>query len=164
MKLLIIGHGRHGKDTVAEMLQEQIGLTFRSSSEAAAEIAVFPTLGPRYGYKTVKECFDDRANHRQEWKDLITAYNTPDKARLCREILETSDCYVGMRCPLELAAVRPMFGAVIWVEASARRPSDPTMLIPFDPNSMLYIDNNFSLGTLHRQVKRLGQYFQEFRP
>jgi hypothetical protein len=30
-KLLVIGHGRHGKDTVCEMLRDHYGYTFESS-------------------------------------------------------------------------------------------------------------------------------------
>lgn len=147
MRILILGHGRHGKDTVAEMLNNRAGLTFQSSSWAAAEKAVFPVLGPMYGYQSVLECFEDRANRRAEWKQLITEYNTPDKGRLCREILATSDCYVGMRCPLELAAVRHLFGLILWVDASKRLPPDPSMGIERDDN-MLVIDNNGDLQDL----------------
>ena len=155
MKIIILGHGRHGKDTVAEMIREHYGLTFISSSWGAAEKAVFPTLGPMYGYSTVQECFDDRANHRMEWMNLITEYNTPDKGRLCREILEKSDCYVGMRCPEEFAAVRSLFGLAIWVDAGRRLPPDPTMKIEPDDN-MLFIDNNLGFLDLADQVRRLA--------
>lgn len=158
MKFLILGHGRHGKDTLAEMLRDMCGLTFQSSSWAAAEIAVFPVLAPRYGYKTVQECFDDRANHREEWRQCITDYNAPDKGRLCREILETSDCYVGMRCPLEFAAVRHLFDAVIWVDALDRHPPDPSMSIPPD-SDMLLVDNNGSIDELRGQARLIAKNF-----
>jgi hypothetical protein len=38
MKLLIIGNARHGKDTLAELLNEYYGLKFMSSSQASADI------------------------------------------------------------------------------------------------------------------------------
>ncbi len=159
MKWIILGHGRHGKDTVAELLQEFIGLTFRSSSRAAAEIAVFPWLSQVYGYDTVDECYNDRHNHREEWMHLITEYNTPDKAKLCREILETSDCYVGMRCPLEYAAVRDMFDVRIWVDASQRMPADPTMRIERD-SGMIVVDNNGTPQQLRDRVATLAWMVQ----
>jgi hypothetical protein len=155
MKVMILGHGRHGKDTVAEMLRDLIGLTFISSSWAAAEKAVFPWLSQLYGYTTVQECFDDRANHREEWRQLITDYNTPDKGKLCREILEVSDCYVGMRCRDEFAAVRHLFDVVIWVEADQRRPIDPTMSIERE-SGMYLIDNNCRKSCLKPQVALLA--------
>jgi hypothetical protein len=32
VRLMLLGHGRHGKDTVAEILNRKYGLTFQSSS------------------------------------------------------------------------------------------------------------------------------------
>ena len=154
MKILILGHGRHGKDTVAEILRDGAGISFCSSSEAACEIAVFPYLAEIYGYETPAECFADRVNHREEWRYLITEYNTPDKSKLCREILETSDCYVGMRCPVEFALTRHLFGLVIWVDASKRVGPDPSMGIERDSN-MLVVGNNNSRETLQFRLDSL---------
>lgn len=155
MKLLVIGHARHGKDTVAELLKETYGLTYQSSSWAALEIFLFDQLQARgYGYKSRKECFEDRVNHRQLWKDLITRYNTPDKARLCRDILfrNGNNMYVGMRCPEEYAASKHLFDHILWVDALKRLPKDPTMQIPRDPD-MIVIDNNGDLDHLRHQIR-----------
>ena len=97
MKLLIIGHARHGKDTVAEFINSNFGLTFKSSSQAAADIFIYDTLKDKYNYDSPEQCFEDRVNHRKEWHDLICDYNVSDKARLAKDILEKSDIYVGMR-------------------------------------------------------------------
>ena len=97
MKILILGHARHGKDTVAEMINEDFGLDFKSSSMACAEIFIYDALKDKYGYKTFEECYEDRMNHRAEWHDMICEYNKDDKARLAKKILEDNDMYVGMR-------------------------------------------------------------------
>jgi hypothetical protein len=152
---LILGHGRHGKDTVAEMLRDHIGLTFRSSSEAACEIAVFPRLSQMYGYETPAECFADRANHRQEWRDLIIQHNTPDLGRLCKDILATHDCYVGMRNKDEYEATKHLFDVVIWVDAHRRCGADFSMDVPFD-KTMAYVDNNGDVASLGAQMKMLS--------
>jgi dephospho-CoA kinase len=102
MKILILGHARHGKDTVAEMIKEIYGLTFTSSSQAAAEIFLYPRLRHRYGYNNPQECYNDRVNRRKEWYDEICAYNKEDKARLAKAILERGDMYVGMRDNAEI--------------------------------------------------------------
>lgn len=101
-KLLVIGHMRHGKDTVAEMIEEFTGMSFKSSSEMAAEIFIYEELKDKYGYSSFMECFEDRMNHRAEWHDLIKNYNTPDKAKLAKEILKNNDMYVGMRSQVEI--------------------------------------------------------------
>lgn len=154
MKVLILGHGGHGKDTIAEFLNQAIGLTFKSSSETLNEKAVFPTLKERYGYKTLKECYEDRRNHREEWWRLISDYNTPDKGRLCKEILSEVDCYVGMRCHMEYEATRSLFDVVIWVDASERKDPEPSMSIKRE-SYMAYIDNNGSIANACRQVADL---------
>lgn len=102
MKLLILGHARHGKDTVAQMLNEEFGLTHLASSEASATIFIFDTLKEKYNYKTIEECFNDRVNHRDEWYSLICEYNNGDESRLAREIVERANIYVGMRSQSEL--------------------------------------------------------------
>jgi len=154
MKVLILGHGRHGKDTVAEILEHTHGLTFQSSSRAACEIFIYDVLRKRWpgAYQDIEDCYDDRHNHRELWKELITEYNPPhDKAKLCKAILAKNDCYVGMRCPLEYAASKDLFDVVIWVDALKRHPKDPTMLIERD-ESMIVIDNNSHLLNLKLNV------------
>lgn len=117
MKTLIIGHARHGKDTVAEIIREEHGLTFESSSQAAARIFLYDVLKEKYGYQSAEECFEDRVNHRAEWYDLICEYNREDKTRLAREILKTSDMYVGMRDreEIETCIDRKVFERIIAV-------------------------------------------------
>ena len=119
-KLLIIGNMRHGKDTLAELLNEEFGYTFESSSQSAANIFLYDELKDKYGYKTPEECFEDRVNHRQEWYEAICEYNKDDKARLAKGILERSDCYVGMRDrdEIEECLKQGIFDLVIWVDAS----------------------------------------------
>lgn len=102
MKILIIGHARHGKDTVAKMIFEQIGLNYASSSEVANEVFIYDALKEKYEYKNLNQCFEDRINHRAEWFDMITEYNREDGARLAKDILKEHDIYVGMRNNMEL--------------------------------------------------------------
>ena len=79
-KLLICGYGRHGKDTVAEIIQDELSLTFISSSMFAAEIAVMPYLASKgIHYDTVHDAYEDRHRYRAEWKQAISEHNTPDK-------------------------------------------------------------------------------------
>jgi len=153
MKLLILGHARHGKDSVAEILRDLHGISFISSSLAACALVVFPVVSERY--ETIEECFADRANHRAEWHQLICDYNYPNKSKLAKEILETNDCYVGMRCVEEYEASKHLFDFVLWVDASKRLPLEPisSMTIEKD-DGMIVIENNTSYRNLVRQVKR----------
>lgn len=153
-RLLILGHGRHGKDTVAEILRDEHGFSFISSSYYLAEKVVQPELDRRgITYPDLKACYDDRANHRELWRDIIAEFNREDGARLAKMILAECDCYVGMRTPREYHASRHLFDAVVWVDASKRVTTfDPTMQIVFDPATMHLIDNNEGLDDLYPQV------------
>lgn len=144
-KILVLGHARHGKDTIAEILAYALGLTYRSSSLAAAERAVYPVLSYRYGYQSLEECYEDRANHRSEWFELISAYNDPP-FRLAQEILQEADIYVGMRSKQELDACRLMnlFDFIVTVDASQRQPLEHPDSLDIDvfAEADFLIDNN----------------------
>ena len=116
-RLCIIGHGRHGKDALAEILNQEYGWTFCSSSMKAAEIFLFDKLKDKYGYKTFEECYEDRHNHRAEWHQHIIEYNKDDKVRLAKEIMKSSDIYVGMRDKDEIIECikQGVFDLVLWV-------------------------------------------------
>lgn len=127
MKLIICGLARHGKDTAAEYLRDKYGMTFQSSSRAALDIFLFDSLNMNRGWSNLKPypdkdaAFADRVNLREYWHESIKCYNTPDKARLAKEILSKNDIYVGMRCRDELAAIRnEMSVPVLWVDATER--------------------------------------------
>ena len=96
-KLLVVGHGRHGKDTVCEILKNRYGFSFESSSQFCSRLFIFDNLKRKYGYNTEQECYADRHNHRAEWYDAICAYNALDGARLGKEIFKEHDIYCGLR-------------------------------------------------------------------
>jgi len=159
-KLLIIGHGRHGKDTMAEILHDEFGYSFKSSSEQAAEIFIYDVLKDKYGYTSFIECYQDRVNHRAEWYELIKEYNKDDRAKLAKQILERADCYVGMREREEILECvhQNIFDLIVWVDASGRLPLE-------DPDSFnidisladIIINNNSSLDEFKSKVIRFGK-------
>jgi hypothetical protein len=163
-KILILGHGRHGKDTVAEILESTLGLTFTSSSYACLQV-IKPVLCAARDYEdfTDDEIYAARVNCRDLWKEAITLVNTPDKSYLAKLVLEQSDMYVGMRCNQEFLASKDLFDLVIWVEAFERIPeADPTLDIEFDDSFMIKVENNkglaelgFQLGVLANQLEAL---------
>lgn len=157
MNILVLGHSRHGKDTVAEILSHFTGLTFNSSSLVALN-AIYPVISEVRGIKDKIELFHDRHNCRKLWKECINLLNYTDKSSLTREILANSDIYVGMRSNDEFEASRHLFKHIVWVDARNRMmSSDPTMLIEYDPYSMHLIDNNRDLRALRNQVKKFAE-------
>lgn len=157
-KLLIVGYGRHGKDTVCELLKENWGFTFDSSSHFCARLFIFDMLKDKYGYKTFDECYEDRHNHRAEWFNLICDYNKDDPSRLGRAIFDEFDIYCGLRNKDEFVAMKNegIFDYAIWVDRSEHQPPESS-----DSNTItasmcdFIIDNNESLFELELNVDGL---------
>jgi dephospho-CoA kinase len=163
-KMLVLGNMRHGKDTLAEILQDEFGYTFQSSSQAAADIFLYNTLKDRYGYTTSEECFEDRVNHRAEWKQLICDYNKDDRAKLAKGILEYSDCYVGMRDREEINECmrQGLFDIIIWVDASERLPLEDPSSFDIDKTCAdIIIENNGTFEQFKEKVLRLGKFLKK---
>lgn len=159
-KLMIVGHGRHGKDTVSEILRDKFGYTFRSSSDYCAEHVIFPILGPLYGYKDFTECFNDRHNHRKEWYDLIHEYCKEDNARLGKEIFSKYGIYCGLRHKAEFHSMRNqmVFDFAIWVDRSDHLPEEAETSMSIKPwMTDFIIDNNSDLAQLETNVDHLMQ-------
>lgn len=156
-KILVLGQGRHGKDTVAEILRDRYKIDFMSSSQAAAEV-LKPVLDLVNGVKSEEEHFNDRHNYRELWMRLISLYNSADKTALARHIISKTDVYVGMRSHLEYSACisKGMFDIILYVDASKRvEYRDPTSEVVFDPLRMYLVDNNGSMEDLARTVDDL---------
>ena len=153
-KILIIGQGRHGKDTVAEILRDKYGVSFMSSSEACSEV-LKPVLDVVNGEKSAAEHFNERHSHRMLWMKLISLYNSADKAALAKYILSKTDVYVGMRSQLEYdECLRQKLFDVVWYVDASRRVDyvDPTSEIQFDPNVMRLVSNNEDMQALEDEV------------
>lgn len=161
LKLMILGHARHGKDTVAEILRDNLGLKFISSSFAAAEkvmVPYFRSIGIEYA--SLDDCYADRVNHRAEWHDQIKAYNTPDSAKLAREIYSVADIYVGIRSDVELAAIKKerMFDYSLWVDRSKHVEPESADSCSVASQMADYVINNN--GTLEQlKIRTLSLYW-----
>jgi dephospho-CoA kinase len=158
-KILILGHMRSGKDTMAEILNDKFGLSFRSSSEAACDKFIFDELKDANGYTSKEECFNDRFNHRDEWYDYICDYNKDDRARLAKEILNDVDCYVGMRDleEFEECINQQLFDKVIWVDASDRLPDETGSFNIPKKYADIIVDNNGTFDDFEQKVAELGE-------
>lgn len=160
-KLLIIGHGRHGKDTVCEILKEKYGFSFESSSQFCSKLFIYDQLKNQYNYSNEEECYNDRHNHRQEWYEAICAYNVPDAARLGREIFSAHDIYCGLRNKKEFHAMKNtgVFDYAIWVDRSDHLPPEPKTSMSLEQwMADFTIDNNVTLEELEFNTSSLLEY------
>tara|TARA_R110002167_G_scaffold188319_1_gene389864 strand:+ start:35240 stop:35869 length:630 start_codon:yes stop_codon:yes gene_type:complete len=158
VKLMVMGHARHGKDTVCEILRDRYGLKFRSSSEAACDLVIYPVLKLSHGYRTIEECFNDRHNHRELWHHLIWQHNRQDHANLARAIYAENDVYCGMRHIGELRATRAagLFHFAIWVNRDKHQPPEDASSCSVTPADADYqLDNNGTLEDLVASIDRM---------
>lgn len=162
-RILIIGHGRHGKDTAAELLQELAELNFISSSQFALERAVWPMWG-KERYSSLEECFEDRHNHRDVWKGLIKAYNTPNLNRIHEEMFADGyNMYVGMRDRNEFLAATEngVFDVVVWIDRSKHLPPEDESSMELNAEDAdIIVDNNQDVEHLRNGLKNLCQHME----
>jgi hypothetical protein len=152
-KLLVIGHGRHGKDTVCEILRDDYGYKFISSSHFVCNEVIWDDWGV-WNYTDKTLCYADRGNHRPLWADMISKYNTPDKSRTATEMLAAGyGIYCGMRMRDELEASRHLFNKVVWVDRSMFQAPEPSSSMELTADDATHIlDNNGTLQDLERVV------------
>ena len=155
-RLLVIGHGRHGKDTAAELLAKAFGVSWASSSEFVAERAIWPIVKDRGPWRDWREAYAARHKFRELWFHAIAAYNLAPGPSFAEQMLEEHAIYVGMRRRAELVASRHLFDRVIWVDASQRLPvEDPASMQLNRRDADLVLDNNGSLLDLACGVAEL---------
>lgn len=156
MKIIVTGYKNHGKDTFCNLL----GLDWAGSSATVFDDIIFPVLKEKYGYTTMEECMENKEKHRAEMFEVISNYNTPNKARLIAEIFKEHDVYNGLRCVDELneAKAQGLIDLVIWVDASDRLPPEANSSMTITPNDCdLVITNNTSRNDFASKVSKVAQ-------
>jgi len=165
LKLLVIGHGRHGKDTVCEILRDRYGYSFESSSQFCSRLFIYNDLKKKYSYDNEEQCYADRHNHRAEWYDAICNYNVPDASRLGREIFKQHDIYCGLRNKKEFHAMKNtgVFDYSIWVDRSDHLPEEAKTSMSLEQwMADFTIDNNGGLEELHFNVDQLIRHIDAY--
>lgn len=158
MRLMVMGHGRHGKDSVCEILSSEYGLKFVSSSEAAMNAVIWPAIGSRYVSKS--QCFEDRQNWRTLWYQLIRHYNSKDLTRLATEIYSQSDVYCGIRQADEFNAIKAagLFDFCLWVSAEGRMAMESSESMTVNRSMADFvIDNN---GPAHELPAKVAEAYE----
>jgi hypothetical protein len=171
MKIMVIGHARHGKDTVGELLKKHYGLSFTSSSLFCANRIMMPAFDrvnaahkeeDRVVYADAQACYEDRGNHREFWHDEIAAYPSNDLSILVREIFESNDVYCGCRNDREFLQAKGegLYNLSLWVDASLRHPPEKRGSMKLEKwMADEVVDNNGTEEQLERNLLRIVNPF-----
>lgn len=165
LKILLLGGGEWGKDTVCKAMEERLGIKSIGSSFICLNIVYdrfrelyYETWIEKYNYITVADCWEDRRNQRALWQKFINEYNTPDLTSLTRLIYKDHDIYNGLRNIHEFNAANAagLFDLIILVDASKRVGlTDPNDFpIPLEAAHWV-VDNNGTEEDLARNVNQL---------
>lgn len=182
-KLMIVGHGRHGKDTVCEILARDWGYSWTTSSKIASGVvweraAKWRNSGMSAEMKeeacrivdtclTIEDCFEDRHHShrtRQFWYEAIAEYSREDPTSLTRDIFKQCDIYAGIRNPRELHAAQraqDLNFLTVWVDRSQVLPPEPSTSMGIEPwMADKIVDNNGTLEDLEKRVAALVSYIR----
>src|SRR5271166_4587142 len=171
MRIMVIGHARHGKDTVGELLKKHYGLGFTSSSLFCADKIMMPAFDrvnlagkeeDRIIYADAQECFEDRVNHREFWHDEIMDYTTNDLSILVREIFQANEVYCGCRNDREFLQAKGegQFDYSLWVDASLRLPPEKRGSMKLEKwMADQVVDNNGTEAQLEQNLIRIFNPF-----
>lgn len=159
MKILILGDARHGKDTLADIISNFYLLECASSSMFALDTFLYPILIEKYGlkYKSKKEAFKDRVNHRDKWYNEICEYNKDDKIRLAKAMLYSYDVYIGLRDfrEVEQAIEENLFDHIIGIyDYRKPRESKESNTADVFKYSDIVLMNNGTIDDLQNKVYR----------
>lgn len=127
LRMMILGHARHGKDDTAMLICAYLNIEYLSSSHVAMDSFLYDLIKTVVPYENKEECYADRVNHRDFWHKAIKVLNHTDKASLSKIIFAKSPMYCGIRENGELteAAAQSVFNVSIWVDAMDRKPPEP---------------------------------------
>jgi hypothetical protein len=155
--LAIVGHGRAGKDTVAEWLRDNTILRFKGGCSFTGCQYVADKLGSSW-----HEAWRTRHERRMEWYHILNEYRKDDPTRLVRDCLEHSDIVCGLRDREELlgAKAKKLFDLVIWVDRPV--PIDPTVTFTVD-DADLIIRNYTKFEDLYERLTHLAGVLKVLR-
>ena len=127
-RVLIVGHGRSGKDTVAALLAEKFGYRLGGSMSYAVIPLITYSLTGRTDAYMQEYCYKHRHNNRKYWYDYCNLLRQIDPLLLVKLTLSTTDFIIGIRDKDEFINSLDYFKPhnVLWIERKGT-PVDPTM-------------------------------------
>jgi len=127
LKLFVLGDKGHGKNEVARILSEHLGLKEVDVTSLLVKEFILDDISEVTGYKTVKEVMDNKDLIRPLMKESVDEYNRNDLTRSTRLVFNHCDMYIGCRERLQVLASKEhrLCDMIIFVDAHKRLPPEP---------------------------------------
>ncbi len=156
MNIVIVGHARHGKDTVSSLLAQKTNLVFQNTSMLLCKKVIYPLL--KNMYSSLEDCYNDRGNNRIFWFVALQHYNKFNKDKFIKNVFTVSNIYCGLRNIEELNIARQanLIDYVIWVDRSKHLSLESVNSMTIKESDTDYhIDNNGSLIELENMIDKV---------
>lgn len=162
-KIMILGHGRAGKDEAATILESLTGLSNARSSSVYLAPVVAATLG-----LTVEEAFNRRHEMRDLWYAEGKRVRLTDPGFLVRQCYANGEIAVGFRelCEVQYVVANGTVDHILWIERCVDQ--DPTLEFSLSDISLLLTQYQSSItldvvsnhGTLTDLEKSLARWWK----
>lgn len=155
--LMIIGRGRAGKDSTAEILSRHSRLLYCGSTSTV----MLPLIAKEIGISE-EAAWNTRHAYRQYWKDFCDKFRANDPSIIGRMLLDTgSNFVVGPRDVKEIKTIQDegLVDMTIWIERNV--PEDIT--VSFGPElADIVVTNNGNYAELEAKLINLAKAMNIF--
>ena len=158
MRILLVGHGRAGKDVGGEYLEKITGLKFAGTTSLYLKKYVAQRLG-----RSEEDVYATRHDDREMWKAIGDEIRQNNPGMLLEEALAVGPITGGIRDIREIVHARDknIVDLIVWIE-NDRVAVDPT--VTFSPREAdIIIQNNWSIEEYHMRLRRLAKALGIYR-
>jgi hypothetical protein len=152
-RILVVGHGRAGKDTACEYLASVTDLRFAGSTSVFLARHVAARLGV-----PEQEAYRTRHTNRHLWHRVGNEVRRHDPGLLLRESLAHAEIAAGVRDLVEIEACRRegLADLIVWV-ANNRVPTDSTVTFG-ERDCDVTVPNHWGLDEFRGRLLRLARF------
>lgn len=152
-RILLVGHGRSGKDTCGEYLEAITGLRFAGTTSKYLTKYVAARL-----QISEAEAYTTRHENRIQWYEIGNDIRRDDPLKLVRESLEDGSVVGGIRDIREIEAVHreSIVDIVLWIE-NCRVPADPTLTFGKEWAHVI-IENNGAVREFYSKLYKFAEF------
>lgn len=152
-RILIVGHGRTGKDTACEYLAKVTQLRFAGTTSLYLAKYVAARLGV-----SEQEAYHTRHQNRNLWHRVGNEIRRQDPGRLIRESLQHAEIVGGIRDRAEIVVCKQdhLIDLIVWIENS-RVPKDSTVTFS-ERDCDITIPNHWTLEEFYQRLLCLARF------